>query len=354
MRTPLRVLALLSDSGLRHQVQKRWRDNGISLCGVHAEGGEFLVEELARLRPQVVVADTEVDGVREIIQLASARYRIPVIGVVRAQQSGLGPLRPLDWGAVTVVARNHESPEQVALDLESAIAQTREAQVVELLEADFPLSGAFPDASVFDLRRALRALRTNEKVVVVGAGLGGPMAARRVFGRLRGRPFSPIVYAQHISESLLPVLAQWLESHTGVAVRCVEPGQSLEVGHVYVASTERDAVRIEPADAGLELRVASSNGTARPLDALLCSAADSYGSCAVGVLLSGHGDDGCEGMLALRAAGGFTIAQDRASSFVYELPGHARECGGAIECLPINEIAERIQMLMHPEPVAHA
>jgi chemotaxis response regulator CheB len=342
-------LALLSDARLRQEIQRRWRANGIHLCAVHAESGDFLLEELARLRPQVLVVDAELDGVREVIQQASSRYRIPVIGLVRVQENGLGPLRPLEWGAVTVVPRTLVEPEQLALDLESAIEQTCGVQVVDLLDADFPLSGAFPDAAVFDLRRALRALAPQEKMVVLGAGLGGPMAMRRILGELGGVAFSPIVYAQRISSSLLPVLARWLESHTGVGVHPAESGQKLEVGHVYVASTNNESVRIEPTSSGNVLQIGASNGKSRPLDALLQSTAQAYGASAVGVLLSGHGDDGCEGMLALRAAGGFTIAQDRASSFVYDLPGRVRECGGAIECLPINEIAERIVMLMHPE-----
>ena len=68
-------------------------------------------------------------------------------------------------------------------------------------------------------------------------------------------------------------------------------------------------------------------------------------------LLSGRGDDGREGLLALRQAGGLTITQDRASSLVFDLPGGARDVGGAVECLPIDEIAERLTMLNQPEHV---
>jgi two-component system chemotaxis response regulator CheB len=84
------------------------------------------------------------------------------------------------------------------------------------------------------------------------------------------------------------------------------------------------------------------------------SAAVTYGGSTVVALLSGRGTDGTQGMLGVRRAGGFTMVQDRISSLVYDAPGQARDGGGAIECLPINEIAERIQMLMRAEPASRA
>ncbi|MFQ5601108.1 MAG: chemotaxis protein CheB [Candidatus Krumholzibacteriia bacterium] len=348
-----RVFALLSDARLRQRIRRQWRSNGITLCGVHAEGGEALVGELARLRPHVVIADADADGVREIVQAASQRYRIPVIGVVRAQQSGLAALLPLEWGAVTLVPCANQDTEQVLEELETAVEAACGVQVVELLESTFPLSGAFPNAAVFDLRRALQALEPREKVVVIGGGLGGPMGVRRILAGVRDQVVSPIVCVQRFAEPLFDVLLRWLEKHTGAQVVRAEDGQRLDVGCVYVASSARDAVKVILREGGPVLQVSASKEPGR-FDALLESAAEVYGSRAVGVLLSDHGSDGSEGLLKLRKAGGFTIVQDRASSLVYDLPGRARDAGGAIECLPINEIAERIHMLMRPEHAARS
>jgi two-component system, chemotaxis family, protein-glutamate methylesterase/glutaminase len=349
LSAPVRVFALLGDAPLRRRLRMQWRSNGISLCAVHAAGGEFLAEELGRLQPQVIIADAEVDGAREFIQAAARRYRIPVIGLVRDPQS-LAALHPLEWGAVTLVPGGRQNPEALMPDLEAAVEQCGGVQVVELLEGEFPLSGAFPDAAVFDLRRTLRAADAAEKVVVIAGGLGGPMAVRRILTGLAGRQFSPIVYTQRIAPPLAPLLGRWLEQHTGAQVQSVCNGQKLEVGHVYLAARADEIVRIERHADGPWLRTSAANGKFQAADALLESAAATFGARALGVVLSGHGRDGCRGLLALRAAGGLTITQDRASSPVYELPGLARDDGGAIECLPINEIAERIHMLMHPEP----
>ena len=352
MSTPMRVFAILGDGVLRQTLQQQWRSNGIALCAMHAEGSVSLAEELGRLRPHVLVADAEVDGVRELVQSAARRYRIPTVCIVRAQQQSLAALRPLEWGAVELVVRRESDVPSLVRDVEDCVHALRDAQVVEQLESVFPLSGAFPDASVFDLRRALRAVRAADKVIVIAAGTGGPMAVRRILTTLRGETCSPIVYAQKLPHALRDVLVQWLEAHTGAVVRPVIEGQPLEVGHVYVTSSTHETVRMTGSDGRAWLQVGPMHGDAKPLNALLHSTAATFGARAVGVVLSGRGDDGCAGLLALRAAGGLTIAQDRASSALYEAPGCAREAGGAIECLPINEIAERIRMLMHADHAA--
>ena len=345
MGASIRVFAVLADSRLRQQLQKQWRMNGISLCGIHAECTASLVEEIARLRPQVVVADADLDEVRDFVKAAAGRFRVPVVAVVRGAQAGLTSLRPLEWGAFSLVARDEHDLDALVQALGAAVHTACHAQVVELLESVFPLSGAFPNAAVFDMRRALCDLSARDKVIVVGAGAGGPMAMRRILKKMSDHEHSPVIYVQQMTDGLIPALVRWLEMHTGAIVQRAHNGQALEVGNVYVAGA-REEILVQRTGNQTVLKVSPPNGNGKPIDALLKSVALLYGEGAVGVLLSGRGDDGCDGMKALRDAGGLTIAQDRASSLLYELPGRVRECGGAIECLPINEIAERILMLM--------
>jgi len=345
MNETTRVFALLGDAALRRQLQKQWRGNGTSLCGMHAEGGESIVEELARVRPDVVLVDADVDGARPVVQSAASRLRLPVIAVVRSEQQGLAALRPLEWGAVALVARETAHTAELAANIEASIAEVRDAQVVDVLENHFPLSGAFPDASVFDMRRSLQTQAAPAKIVVVTAGIGGPMAMRRILQQLKTEVVSPIVYAQRISESLLTPLVNWLEHHTGAQIARATSCK-LEVGQVYVVPSGFEA-RVERTHGTAHLHVSPSQAATAPsFDALLESAAGAYGGRTVAALLSGHGPDGSQGLLSVRRAGGFTMVQDRVSSLVYDAPGQARDGGGAIECLPINEIAERIQMLM--------
>lgn len=354
MSASIRVFALLGDEGLQQRLQQDWRSNGITLCPPQREGTASLSEELARLRPQVVVADAELEGVRELVQTATGRFRIPTLCIVRPQLHGLAALRPLEWGAVDLLEHPETDTALFVRQLEEGIHTAGRAQVVEQLESIYPLSGAFPDASVFDLRGALRRLPATDKLIVVAAGPGGPMGMRRILTTLRRQTWSPIVYVQRLPPRLRGTLAQWLEKHTGATVRRAVHGQSLEIGHVYLAGDDESLRVTSAGSGGAALQVESERGDGKPLDALLRSVARSFGAGAVGVLLSGTGGDGCEGLLALRAAGALTIIQDRDSSLLYELPGRARDAGGAIECLPINEIAERLSMLMQPLQVTEA
>jgi len=346
MSESIRVFALLHDAGLRRQLQQQWPSKGITLCGTHAEGGNALVEEVARLKPEVVIVDADMDGAREVIEGVAQRCRIPVIALVRAKQSATAIVRPLEWGAVHLVQHDALTVEQLMDDLEAAIEVTRSAQVVELLHGSFPLSGAFPSSEVFDMRRALQVVDPKDKVVVISAGVGGPMAMRRILSELKQDIVSPIVFVQQLAPALLDAVATWLAQNSSFTVERVADGRHLEVGHVYVVASNVESVRID-SGAQSTLRVAPEPVAAtRPVDSLLENIVSVYGSRTVAVLLSGRGEDGCNGLQVVRDAGGFTMVQDRASSLIYDMPCRAREAGGAIECLPINEIADRIQMLM--------
>ena len=345
MSEPIRVFALLHDATLRRQLRQQWRDGSISLCGVHAEGGDALVEEVSRLKPDVVLVDAEVDGVREVVEGAASRLRIPVVALVRTRQSPTAVMQPLEWGAVQLVPRDSLTLEQIIEDVENAIDLVRNVQVVELLNGSFPLSGAFPSSEVFDLRRALQNINPRNKVVVVSAGIGGPMAMRRILADVDDNTVSPIVFLQRMAPVLLDAVATWLGQNSSFQVQRATQGSVLQVGHVYVGSSICESIRIENNEQP-HLRVAPEPVVENNVDALLQSVAQLYGSRAVVALLSGAGDDGCLGLRAVRDAGGFTMVQDRASSMIYDVPCRARDAGSAIECLPINEIAERIQMLM--------
>jgi two-component system chemotaxis response regulator CheB len=348
MNESMRVFALLGDASLRRQLQQQWRAGGPTLCGMHAEGGDSIVEELARVRPDVLLVDVDVDGGRQVVQAAAARLRLPVVALVRTESQGLAAVRPLEWGAASLVPREASSAAELAARIDAALTEVRDAQVVDVLESHFPLSGAFPDASVFDMRRSLQEMDPASKVIVLAAGVGGPMAVRRILHPLRTAAASPIVIAQRVHDALAGPIVQWLEHHTGAqvqrAVSC-----KLEPGSVHVAPTGCE-VTIESRNGEVWLEVRASEAATTPgFDTLFESAAVACGARVVAAVLTGRGTDGSQGLLAVRRAGGFTMVQDRVSSLVYDAPAQARDGGGAIECLPINEIAERIQMLMRAE-----
>ena len=353
MQETTRVFAVLGDAPLRRHLQQQWRGSGTTLCGMHSEGGDSLVEEIVRVRPDVVLIDVEADGAKPLIQIVSSRRRVPVVALVRAQQPSFTALRVFEWGAVNAVPRECDNIAELGARLDQAVHEASIAQVVDMIDNHFPLSGAFPDAAVFDVRRRLQQRDPASKIVVLCAGLGGPVAVWRILRDLKTAVVSPIVVAQRMPEMLATGLAQWLEHHSGAQVVRAVSGP-LEVRGVYIVPSGYDA-RVESHAGRPTLVVAPASHPATPnFDALFESVATTYADRAIAALLTGLGVDGVEGLRSVRRAGGLTIAQDRVSSWVHETASLARDGGAAIECLPINEIAERILMLMRTEPAHRA
>jgi two-component system chemotaxis response regulator CheB len=173
-------------------------------------------------------------------------------------------------------------------------------------------------------------------LIVVGASTGGPQALLEL---LRGLPAlgPPVLIVQHIVPGFVQGLVGWLASTAPQRVVLATDGAAPAAGFVYVAPSDGHLVH---EDARLRIDPSGPRGGHRPsVDVLFESAARSLGSSCVGVLLTGMGSDGAQGLLALRRAGADTIAQDEASSCVYGMPRVARELGAACRVLPLTEIA---------------
>jgi two-component system chemotaxis response regulator CheB len=177
-------------------------------------------------------------------------------------------------------------------------------------------------------------------LVVIGASLGGPRALATL---LRGLPSTfpaPIAVVQHIADGFTEGLASWLASESRLDVREAADGDLLRPGRVLVAPTGRHLL---VADGVARLSDAPPVDTFRPsVNPLFVSAARSYGSRACGVILTGMGRDGAEGLKAIKAAGGPTLAQDEATSAVFGMPRAAIELGAAERVLPLEDIARAL------------
>jgi two-component system chemotaxis response regulator CheB len=172
--------------------------------------------------------------------------------------------------------------------------------------------------------------------VALVASTGGPPALSVV---LRGLPAdlpAPVLIAQHIAAGFTAGLTRWLSEVAALKVHVAKDGEDAKPGHVYLAPDTCDLVLD---DAG-RLRTPASTGLHCPsANRLLQSLADTLGARAVGVVMTGMGDDGAQGLLAIRRAGGSAFAQDEATSVVFGMPGAARACGAAETLLPLEDIA---------------
>jgi len=183
-------------------------------------------------------------------------------------------------------------------------------------------------------------------LVAIGASTGGPQALAQILSHLPANFPAAILVAQHVDEQFAPGLATWLQHHSALPVRIARNGEPLTPGGVWIAGASGHLIYEEDEVRGCFLGYTPNpRDTAyRPsVDALFASLAQSHNGNRIGVLLTGMGRDGAEGLLALRNAGGLTIAQDAASSIVYGMPKAAADLKAAAEILPLESIGPRIR-----------
>jgi two-component system, chemotaxis family, response regulator WspF len=189
-------------------------------------------------------------------------------------------------------------------------------------------------------RPALDASRL--PIVAIGASTGGPQALAQVLANLPLNFPAAVLVAQHVDDHFAPGLAAWLQHHCSLPVRIARDGEPLSARGVWLAGSN-DHLILDDEDGLLHYTPDPRETPYRPsVDALFHSLAEPHTALRVGVLLTGMGRDGAEGLLAMRSSGALTIAQDAPTCVVYGMPKAAMEIKAAAEILPLKEIGPRI------------
>jgi two-component system chemotaxis response regulator CheB len=186
--------------------------------------------------------------------------------------------------------------------------------------------------------------QTPLRMVVIGASTGGPQALREILADLPAAFPLPVVCIQHIGSSFLSDMVTWLGEVCSLPVRKAAHGEMPHPGVIYFAP--EDAHLEFDNDGRFALSLAAPIDGHRPsVTATMLAAARSFGAGTIGVLLTGMGRDGADGMLGIFNAGGITIAQDEASSVVYGMPKQAVELGAVQHILPLEQIVQSLVTL---------
>lgn len=174
-------------------------------------------------------------------------------------------------------------------------------------------------------------------LIAIGASTGGPAALQSLLGALPSDLAAAVLVVQHVDAQFAASFAGWLDAQTALPVRLAQPGDQPQPGQVLVAGRE-DHLILHP-NGRLDYTPEPLSYAYRPsVNVLFHSLAQHYRGPLQGVLLTGMGRDGANGLLAIRQAGGHTIAQDRASSAIYGMPKAAMELNAATEILPLQAI----------------
>jgi two-component system response regulator WspF len=184
-----------------------------------------------------------------------------------------------------------------------------------------------------------------DRLVAIGASAGGPQALTRILSALPEDFPAAVVVVQHVDAGFAPGLAQWLSKHTRLPVRVAREGDRPQAGTVLVAGQNDHLVFTSPTRLGYTRT--PTDGFHRPsIDVFFKSIQRHWHGDVVGVLLTGMGRDGVDGLKSLRTSGSLTIAQDEATSVVYGMPRAAVESQAAAETLPLEEIGPRLMKLL--------
>ena len=184
-----------------------------------------------------------------------------------------------------------------------------------------------------------------KKVIAIAASTGGPKALMHLLKGLPGNLSAAILVVQHISDDFTETMVEWLDDITPLSVKIPSKGEKVKEGTVYVA----------PNKVHMSLRMygrihlgngAPVNGHMPSADILFSSVAECASGNPVGIILTGMGCDGVQGMLDIKNSGGYAIAQDEKTSTVYGMPKAAIECGAIDTILPLEGIAGKIIRLM--------
>lgn len=305
--------------------------------------------------PDVITLDVEMprmDGITFLRKIMS-QHPIPVVMCSSLTEAGSETLiQALEAGAVDVIlkprigAADHlaESGMRICEVVKSA-AQARVKNVKASSRAASPLGvqTKLTADAVLPPPSGKAMARTTEMVICVGASTGGTEALREMLEKLPSNA-PGIVIVQHMPEKFTGAFARRLNGICDVEIKEAEDGDPVLRGHVLIAPGDKHMLLERQ---GARYHVSIRNGPLvsrhRPsVDVLFRSAARSAGANAMGVIMTGMGDDGARGMLEMHQAGAYTIAQDEASSIVFGMPKEAIAHGGVDKVVSLDQIAREI------------
>ena len=348
---PVRVLVAEDSVTARELLVSLFRaDPGIEVVGEAANGVQAL-EMTKRLRPSLVVMDIQMpqmDGF-EATKRIMIEAPTPVVIVTAAHdpRDVEMSLRAVQLGALTLLPKP-TGPGAPGFDRDARrlVALSKALSEVAVVRRRWSsLDGVGSGAASGSQSVVGRDLGGPVQVVAVAASTGGPAAVYRLLGHLHRDTNVPVLVVQHIADGFSEGLARWLGSGTALPVKLAEHGEQLTGGVVYVGPCRRH-LEVGP-DRSVVLSDAPPVGGFRPSATVLFrTVAAAYGRNAAGVVLTGMGQDGCEGVAALRRAGGRVLAQDEASSVVFGMPGAVVKAGLADVVAPVGELAECLSRLV--------
>ncbi|MBM3853264.1 MAG: chemotaxis response regulator protein-glutamate methylesterase [Verrucomicrobia bacterium] len=346
MSSKIRVL-LVDDSPIALGVLKKLLEpaRDIEVVGTARHGREGL-ELIASTRPTVVVTDYHMPVMNgaEFIRQVLADHPLPILVVsstLRRDESATS-VALLEAGAVDLFPKPYLALEA---DFERVsqefIGKVRTASRATVFRRHRRPDAAHRIAPPAPAGTPVATSWNATRLIAIGASTGGPQALGTILPSLPRTLPAPVVCVQHISSGFTAGLVEWLNQKCALAVKVAEDGERALPGTIYFPPCEIH-LELEPSGRLSYSKADPVQGHRPSVTHLFHSVARVLGPKAAGVLLTGMGEDGASGLLAMARAGAYTIAQDEASSVVFGMPKVAIELGAARETLPPERIGPRL------------
>jgi two-component system chemotaxis response regulator CheB len=358
---------VVDDSAIWGTQLREWleADGDVEVVGVAADG-ESAIDLISRLRPDVATIDLRLPGMSglEVVTLLMARAPLPLL-VLTGDPTGDDPelaFEAIRRGALDLLLKPSMDDEEAIRALRAHVRWLAGVPVVRHLDRgesghrpgsepairvpEFLRPGA--DASrpievrpvpAPAARARARDAASEPALVGIAASAGGPSALATVLGSLPADLPACLAIVQHLPKGFAPSFVSFLQGRCALTVRLAEAGLAPRAGMIVLAP---DGHHLELIDGRFALTSGPPVEGHRPSGTVLLRSLAQYGSSAIGVVLSGIGRDGAEGLRAMRERQAITFAQDETSSVVYGMPRAAVEEGAAQQVLPVAELGDAI------------
>lgn len=349
MKKPVRVL-VVDDSALMRKLIPRIleQDKSVEVVGT-AIDGHFALKKIEDLKPDVVTLDLEMPGMNGIDTLKTImrqQRKLPVIVVSSHSTTGANiTLKALGLGAFDFVAK----PTSVSSHMPEIAAELI-TKIHAAAQSGGMQSQFLPVESQPGQHTSLRPIAPTH-IVAIGVSTGGPNALQYLFSHLTADFSGSILVVQHMPDGFTELFAKRLDECCPIRVKEAQSGDLLVAGRALICPGNRHMklMKLPLGNVALLSDEGPVNGHRPSVDVMFRSVAEVFGPQAMGLLMTGMGEDGAAGLGEIRSSGGFTVAQSQQTCVVYGMPKAAIERGYAMRVADLQDMPNILQAQCAPE-----
>lgn len=321
-------------------------DPDLSVMGF-AENGAEALQLIKHQRPDIILTDLEMPVMNgfELTKKIMETDPTPIIVISGAYNPAeiARAFETIDAGALTIIEKPKGIGDAQSIDTARFITETiKKISTIKLSKKPVEESSKGPAKRLPSQETSWHG--SSIDAMGIGASVGGPKAIRYILTELPDNFPAPIFIVQHITAGFVDGFIHWLKNATTFEVKIAENGEAPKSKTVYICP-DNMLMHLDSKETISVIPIATLAQSTECISELFYSMAKHYGANSIGMLLTGMGSDGSEGLLQMKKAGAFTIVQDESTSVNYDMPKNAIEAGAATKILPLDEMPNILEKL---------